>query len=122
MRSAAIRTPSSIPFEETRAIELDQRLASLRRGTHQAGELLTAATESGYRSLGWKDGGRIAAGALADFVTVALTSPRLAGIDPDARRRGGRVRGDALSDVHHVVVGGKVVVADGLHRSIDVAR
>ena len=52
------------PFEEARAIELDERLASLRRGTHRPGELLAAATASGYRSLGWHDGGRIAVGAL----------------------------------------------------------
>ena len=108
------------PFEEARAIELDERLASLQRGTHRPGELLTAATSSGYRSLGWQEGGRIAAGGLADFTSVALTSPRLAGTDPDQAAAAVVFAANA-GDVHHVVVGGRVVVADGGHRSIDVA-
>jgi formiminoglutamate deiminase len=107
------------PFEETRAIELDQRLASLQRGTHRPGELLRAATSAGYRSLGWPDGGRIAAGALADLTTVALTSSRLAGCDADYAAAA-VVFAATAADVHHVVVAGKVVVADGVHRSIDV--
>src|SRR3954453_16703336 len=107
------------PFEETRAIELDHRLASLRRGTHQAGELLHIATASGYRSLGWSDGGRLEIGSLADFVTVSLTSPRLAGADP-AHAAVEVVFAATASDVQHVVVGGEIVVANGLHRSVDV--
>jgi formiminoglutamate deiminase len=108
------------PFEETRAIELDERLGSLRRGTHQAGELLTAATERGYRSLGWATGGRLAAGELADMTTVTLTSPRLAGADP-AEAAAAVVFGATSSDVTNVIVGGAVVVSDGQHRTIDVA-
>jgi formiminoglutamate deiminase len=108
------------PFEETRGIELDERLASLRRGTHQAGELLNAATASGYRSLGWPDGGRIAIGALADFTSVSLSSPRLAGTDPD-HAAAAIVFAATAADVHHVVVSGRVVVADGTHQTIDVA-
>jgi len=107
------------PFEEARAIELDHRLASLRRGTHQAGELLHIATASGCRSLGWKDAGLLASGALADFVTVSLASPRLAGIDP-LHAAAAVVFAATASDVQHVVVGGKVIVADGVHHSIDV--
>ncbi|HEY0518797.1 MAG TPA: formimidoylglutamate deiminase [Ilumatobacteraceae bacterium] len=108
------------PFEEMRGIELDQRLASLRRGTHQPGELLTAATEAGYRSLGWHDGGRIALGALADLTTVSLTSTRLAGIDPrDAAAA--VVFAGTSGDVHHVLVGGRAVVVDGVHATINVA-
>ena len=108
------------PFEETRGIELDERLASLRRGTHQPGELLNAATESGYRSLGWHHGGRIDSGALADFTSVSLSSPRLAGTDPD-HAAAAIVFAATAGDVHHVVVGGRVVVADGRHQRIDVA-
>jgi cytosine/adenosine deaminase-related metal-dependent hydrolase len=107
------------PFEETRAIELDHRLASLRRGTHRAGQLLHIATASGCRSLGWKDAGRLASGALADFVTVSLTSPRLAGTDP-VHAAAAVVFAATASVVQHVVVGGKVIVADGVHQSIDV--
>jgi formiminoglutamate deiminase len=107
------------PFEEVRGIELDERLASLRRGTHRPGELLAAATEAGYRSLGWYEGGRIAIGALADLTSIALTSPRLAGIDPD-HAAAAVVFAATAGDVHHVIVGGRVVVADGQHQTIDV--
>jgi formiminoglutamate deiminase len=107
------------PFEEARAIELDQRLASLQRGTHRPGELLAAASEAGYRSLGWSDGGRIAVGSLADLTTVSLTSRRLAGIDADHAGAAVVFAGSA-ADVHHVVVAGQVVVADGVHQTIDV--
>jgi formiminoglutamate deiminase len=108
------------PFEETRGIELDERLGSLRRGTHQPGALLAGATQEGYRSLGWPDGGRLAADCLADFTTVALTSPRLAGIDA-ARSAAAVVFAATAADVAHVVVGGRVIVADGVHQTIDVA-
>ena len=108
------------PFEETRGIELDERLASLTRGTHQPGELLNAATRSGYQSLGWRNGGRIEIGALADLTSVSLSSPRLAGTDAD-HAAAAIVFAATADDVHHVVVGGRVVVADGSHRTIDVA-
>jgi formiminoglutamate deiminase len=108
------------PFEEARGIELDERLATLRRGNHQPGELLLAATEAGYRSLGWHEGGRIEVGALADLTTVALTSPRLAGIDP-THAGAAVVFAATANDVHHVMVGGRVIVADGAHTTIDVA-
>ena len=108
------------PFEEARGIELDERLASLRRGTHQPGELLNAATRSGYHSLGWIDGGRIEIGALADLTSVSLSSPRLAGTDVH-HAAAAVVFAATAGDVHHVVVGGRVVVADGIHRTIDVA-
>ena len=74
-------------FEEARAIELDERLATGERGRHTAAALLAAATRGGYASLGWPDGGRIEAGALADLTVVALgTSVRLAARRPRQRR------------------------------------
>jgi formiminoglutamate deiminase len=60
------------PFEETRAVELNQRLATLVRGNHPVTSLLEAGTANGYDALGWPDGGRIEPGALADLVTVAV--------------------------------------------------
>ena len=39
-------------FEEMRAVELDERLATMRRGHWSAAELLTAATTTGHASLG----------------------------------------------------------------------
>ena len=77
-------------FEEARAVELDERLASGERGHHSAAALLRAASEDGHACLGWPDAGRIAPGARADLVTVALDGVRLAGTEPEhalARRR-----------------------------------
>ena len=68
-------------LEESRAVELDERLASGRRGTHRVAELLDAATSHGHRALGWPEAGRIEVGAPADLVAVDLRSPRTAGSD-----------------------------------------
>jgi formiminoglutamate deiminase len=106
------------PFEETRAIELDERLASLRRGTHRPADLLRAASRHGYASLGW-DGGELEAGRVADFVTVSLDSPRLAGADRDDPAAA-VVFAAAPADVRHVVVGGDHVVRDRAHDRVDV--
>jgi formiminoglutamate deiminase len=60
------------PFEETRAVELNQRLTTLVRGNHPVASLLEAGTTNGYAALGWHNGGRLEAGSLADFVTVSI--------------------------------------------------
>jgi cytosine/adenosine deaminase-related metal-dependent hydrolase len=62
----------------------------------------------------------MAVGALADLVTVDLSSPRLAGTDLD-HAAAAVVFAATSDDVYHVVIGGRVVVADGLHQTIDVA-
>ena len=108
------------PFEEARAIELDERLSSLRRGTHRPHELLRTASSWGYASLGWPEGGRIEAGALADLTTVSLDSSRLAGATPSDALAAVLFAG-AGSDVDRVMVGGEVVVRGGAHVRIDVA-
>ena len=66
-------------FEEARRIEMYERLASQERGHFTADALGSAVTWDGHASLGWPDAGEIALGSLADLVTVALDSPRLAG-------------------------------------------
>jgi formiminoglutamate deiminase len=105
------------PFEEARAVELDERLRSGRRGSFGGGALLRASTVDGHRSLGW-DAGRIEAGTLADLVTVALDTPRTAGIDPAQV-----VFAATAADVRQVVVGGRQVVRDGVHLTVgDVGR
>jgi formiminoglutamate deiminase len=108
------------PFEEARALELDERLASGERGRHSPPELLRAATAGGHLSLGWPDAGRIAQGMRADLVTVGLDHVRLAGTD--ARDVLGSVVFSATAaDVRHVLADGCVVVCDGRHVSLDVA-
>jgi formiminoglutamate deiminase len=104
-------------LEEARALELDQRLGCGERGIHGPRELLRAATAGGYASLGLHDGGRIEPGALADLVTIDLESVRLAGVPP-----AGAAFCATAADVRDVIVGGRWVVRDGAHVSIDVAR
>jgi formiminoglutamate deiminase len=107
-------------FEEARAVELDERLATERRGHHRAEDLLAAATAAGMHALGW-DAGRLAPGQLADLVAVRLHSPRLAGARP-ADLVDHLVFAATAADVTHVVVGGRPVVEDGRHRLVgDVA-
>jgi formiminoglutamate deiminase len=108
------------PFEETRAVELDQRLASRQRGTHPPADLLVAATASGYESLGWPGGGRLAVGSLADFVTVRFDGPRLAGADRWADPLAAVLFAATAADVRDVIVGGDHVVRNGGHQRFDV--
>jgi formiminoglutamate deiminase len=107
-------------LEEARAVELDQRLATGRRGTFSSADLMTALVGAGHRSLGWEDAGGIAVGQRADLVTVALDSVRLAGTEPAAALDAVVFAGTA-ADVTDVTIDGVDVVVDGRHRSIDVA-
>lgn len=105
-------------FEEARAVELNERLATERRGHWPAADLLTAATSAGHASLGRADVGRLAAGQGADLVTVDLDSIRLAGTDPGAAVES-VVYAATAADVRHVVIAGRVVVWDGVHQLVD---
>ena len=80
---------------------------------HRPADLLAAATASGMDALGW-DAGRLAPGRLADLVTVALTSPRLAGARP-ADAVDHLVFAATAADVTSVVASGRQVVRDGRH-------
>ncbi len=108
-------------FEEARAVELDERLASGERGHHTAAALLRAASEDGHACLGWPDAGRIAPGARADLVTVSLAGVRLAGTEPENAVQA-VVFAAGAGDVRHVLVDGREIVADGRHATVDVAR
>jgi formiminoglutamate deiminase len=101
-------------FEEARGVELDERLASRRRGHWTAAALLRAATSDGHASLGWPEAGTLAVGSVADFVSVGLDSVRLAGAMP-ATLLESLVFAASPDDVHHVVVGGRTVVTEGRH-------
>ncbi|MET8332597.1 formimidoylglutamate deiminase [Streptosporangium canum] len=106
-------------FEEARAVELDERLATERRGHWTAAELLQAATAAGHACLGFPDAGTLVPGAWADLVSVRLDSVRTAG----ASRSGAAetvVFAATAADVHSVVSGGRHVVAEGRHVLGDV--
>ena len=116
-------------FEEARRIEMYARLASQQRGHFTAETLGTAATWDGHASLGWPDAGEIAPGSLADLVTVALDSPRLAGAWPAIERADSGGPDLAVltavlfaatpADVRNVVIGGRDVVVNGRHVLIE---
>lgn len=109
-------------FEEMRALELDERLATEKRGHWTSQELLTAATSTGHASLGWDDVGRIAVGQRADLVTIDTSSPRTAGTGADEHTA---VFAAGAEDVVHVVVDGRVVARLGdraeVGRELDAA-
>ena len=105
------------PFEELRGLEMHERLATGERGRFTPGDLTMIASEAGYRSLGWSDGGRIADGALADFVVVRSDSMRTTGARPDQI-----VYTATSADVDHVVIAGQPIVREGRHRLGSPAR
>jgi formiminoglutamate deiminase len=106
-------------FEEARAVELDERLRSERRGHFAAADLLHAATSAGRAALGHSP--VLAPGADADLTTVDTRSVRLAGADwsGHADALGAIVFGATAADVRHVVVAGRQVVRDGAHLLLD---
>ncbi len=109
-------------FEEMRAVELDERLATQQRGHWTAAELLTAATVDGHASLGFPDAGAIAVGQRADLVTLDPASPRTAGTGADEHTV---VFAAVAEDVRQVMVDGRVVVRQGdreeIGRELDAA-
>ncbi|HET7328420.1 MAG TPA: formimidoylglutamate deiminase [Nocardioidaceae bacterium] len=101
--------------EEMRAVELDERLHSQRRGHWRADELLTAATSRGHASLGFADAGMIAPGAWADLVTFDPVTPRTAGTGGGLEMA---VFAATAADVSHVVASGRPVQRDGVGRAL----
>ncbi len=103
-------------FEEARAVEMNQRLISNKRGVHRSGELLSAATINGASSLGSKKHGLVA-GAPADFISVSTNSVRLAGFNSE-NGAAHLVHSATSSDVSDVWVGGEQVVSNFKHRTL----
>ena len=106
------------PFEEARGLELDERLGSGTRGRFTTSAILSAAAPSGHAAIGWHDAGRIEPGALADLVTVSLSSVRLAGATPETLLEHA-VFAAATTDVTDVVISGQRVVAGGRHQLVE---
>lgn len=107
------------PFEEARAIEMDERLGSRRRGTFSGAELLAAMTVGGSASLGLPSQG-LMVGAPADFIEIDASSVRMAGHD-EAELVDAVIYAATSSDTRTVVVDGVEQVQAGAHRSIDTA-
>jgi formiminoglutamate deiminase len=103
------------PFEEARALEMNERLASRQRGRFTVAELIRAAAN--HASIGWDDAGEIVVGKRADLVAVALDTVRTAGSEP-----AGAILAATAADVTDVIVDGRHVVADRRHTAIDVPR
>lgn len=101
------------PFEEARALEMDERLATLERGWFTSAQLVTALT--GHHALGWPDAGRIAVGQRADLVAVRLDSVRTVGADPAQA-----VLAASAADVDTVIVDGRMIVSGGRHVQGDI--
>jgi formimidoylglutamate deiminase len=110
-------------LEDARELEYELRLQRRERNVLApdssdgpaglAQRLFGCATINGARSLG-SDGGRIQAGAPADFFTVDLNDPSIAGASTD----------DLLASIlfslsrtaiKEVVVGGKTIISEGRH-------
>lgn len=115
---ASARVPLSIgsdqhvvvdPFDELRQLEGHERLATGRRGHFDPAQLLQFGTRGGYQALGWQ-GGSLTVGALADFVVIDDQSSRTAGAVAEHAWLSA-----TASDVRHTIVGGSVVVRDGVH-------
>ena len=68
-------------FEEMKALEMNERLATQRRGHWSARELIDAATA--HASLGFPDAGAIEVGNRADLVTLDTSSIRTSGTGSD---------------------------------------
>lgn len=105
-------------FEEARAMELNERLRTRRRGHWTAAALLRAASADGHAALGRPDAGSLEPGAPADLVTIALDSVRTAGPVPRLAAETA-VFAASAADVRHTVVAGRHLVRDGRHTLID---
>jgi formiminoglutamate deiminase len=108
-------------FEEARAVELNERLITTRRGLHRPCDLLAAATSGGAHSLGWTEFGSrigIQPGAPADFIAISLDSTRLASFST-ASAAACIVYAAAPADVSNVWVSGRRIVEHGRHTDIE---
>jgi formimidoylglutamate deiminase len=100
-------------LEDARALEYHLRMANLERAILTAPQLFSCATAAGARSLG-APGGALEEGRAADFFTVALDDPSLAGADRESLLAH-VVFSAERSAVRDVAVDGKLVVRDGRH-------
>ena len=113
-------------LEDARELEYHLRLQRTARNvlatdnmdeSGLARRLFECATTSGAVSIGF-DGGRLEPGAPADFFTIDLDDPSIAGSSPD-NLLANIVFSLSRTAIKDVVVGGKRIVADGRHAQQD---
>jgi formimidoylglutamate deiminase len=113
-------------LEDARELEYHLRLQRTQRNVLATDEtdesalarrLFECATTSGAASIGF-DGGTIAPGAPADFFTVDLDDPSIAGATPE-NLLANVVFSLARTAIKDVIVSGKRIVADGRHAQQD---
>lgn len=100
-------------LEDARSLEYHLRIGKLERAVLAAKQLFSCATEAGAASLS-APGGILEAGRPADFFTVALDDPSLAGAEPESLLAQ-IVYSAERTALRDVAVGGKFVVRDGRH-------
>ena len=108
------------PLEDAREIEYHLRLQTQRRvvmdeigGRNLSQRLFQYATEGGAQALGF-DGGVLAAGRPADFFTVDLSDPSIAGNSAEDLLAS-VIFGMSRTAIRDVYVGGKAVLSEGQH-------
>ena len=113
-------------LEDARELEYHLRLQRMSRNvlatddtdeSALARRLFDCATMNGARSIGF-EGGVLEPGAPADFFTVDLEDPSIAGATPESLLANA-VFSLSRTAVRDVVVGGKRIVADGRHAQQD---
>lgn len=102
-------------LEEARALELNDRLASLQRGRFSLAQLVDSLTRAGQASLGWADAGEFAVGGRADLVAIRLDTVRTAGALPAQA-----ILAASAADIDTVLIDGRPVVSAGRHQLGDV--
>jgi formimidoylglutamate deiminase len=111
-------------LEDARELEYHLRLRDLQRNVLApedprpdalAARLFLSATVSGARSLGF-GGGTLKPGTPADFFTVDLNDPSIAGADEDSLLAAIMFTAGRAA-IRDVCVGGQMIVADGIHQA-----
>lgn len=106
----------SDPFEECRAIELDQRSRDERRTVvGDATALLQAATKDGYAAIGFANLSN------EDEVRLRATDPALVGL-VEKRIDDAVVFAASPRAIHSVRVSGKAIVSEGIHKDYERIR
>ncbi len=102
-------------LEDARELEYHLRMLKLERAVLAAKQLFSCATQAGARSLG-APSGSLEVGRPADFFSVALDDPSMAGAGPESLLSH-IVFSAERTAVRDVAVGGKFIVRDGRHAS-----